>query len=193
MAERDPGMGVPVDLYLEGSDQHRGWFHSSLLTGVAIRGAAPYRAVLTHGFVLDGQGKAMSKSVGNVVAPEEIIKKHGADVLRLWVAASDYRDDVAHLRRDHVRPRRGLPEDPQHPPLRARARDTGRATVDFDPARDAVPVAELEPLDRWAMARLAAWEEKVSRRLRRRASSTWPTTPPSSSARWSSPASTSTS
>ena len=73
-------LGVPVDLYLEGSDQHRGWFHSSLLASVALRGSAPYGAVLTHGFVLDGQGKAMSKSLGNTIAPEEIIKKYGADV-----------------------------------------------------------------------------------------------------------------
>ena len=156
VAERDPGMGVPVDMYLEGSDQHRGWFHSSLLTGVAIRGAAPYRSVLTHGFVLDGQGKAMSKSLGNTVAPEEIIKKHGADVLRLWVASSDYRDDVRIS--DEIMA--GLSEG--YRKIRNTLRYALGAVDGFDPARHAVPLAELEPLDRWAMARLAAWEEKVS-------------------------------
>jgi isoleucyl-tRNA synthetase len=156
VAERDPGMGLPVDLYLEGSDQHRGWFHSALLTGVAIRGRAPYRTVLTHGFVLDGQGKAMSKSVGNVVAPEEIIKKHGADVLRLWVAASDYRDDIRIS--DEILA--GLAEG--YRKIRNTIRFALGALDGFDPARDAVALSELEPLDRWAMARLAAWEEKVT-------------------------------
>ncbi len=164
VAERDPGQGVPVDLYLEGSDQHRGWFHSALLTGVAIRGQAPYRAVLTHGFVLDEHGRPMSKSAGNGTTPEEIIKTHGADVLRLWVSASDYRDDVA------LSPQilAGIAEG--YRKLRntiryalAALRDTvDGATVDFDPARDAVAVADLEPLDRWAMGRLAAWAEKVT-------------------------------
>jgi isoleucyl-tRNA synthetase len=85
---------VPVDLYLEGSDQHRGWFHSSLLVGVGTRGVAPYKTCLTHGFVMDGKGEKMSKSKGNTVGPEEIIKEFGAEVMRLWVASSDYRDDV---------------------------------------------------------------------------------------------------
>ncbi|MDI6756467.1 MAG: isoleucine--tRNA ligase [Endomicrobiia bacterium] len=88
------GMSSPADLYLEGSDQHRGWFQTSLILSVALRGRAPYKKVLTHGFVVDGAGKKMSKSVGNVVAPEEIIKKYGADILRLWVAASDYSEDI---------------------------------------------------------------------------------------------------
>lgn len=88
------GMSSPADLYLEGSDQHRGWFQTSLIPSVALRGRAPYKKVLTHGFVVDGAGKKMSKSVGNVVAPEEIIKKYGADILRLWVAASDYSEDI---------------------------------------------------------------------------------------------------
>jgi isoleucyl-tRNA synthetase len=154
------GMGVPVDMYLEGSDQHRGWFHSSLLTGAAIRGSAPYRNVLTHGFVLDGQGKAMSKSLGNTVAPEEIIKKYGADVLRLWVAAADYRDDVR-IGDEIVA---GLAEGYR------KIRNTIRWALGalcvgepdgFDPARDALPEAELLPLDRWVLSRLVAWEEKV--------------------------------
>jgi isoleucyl-tRNA synthetase len=149
------GFGVPVDLYLEGSDQHRGWFHSSLLTSVAIRGQAPYRGVLTHGFVLDGQGKAMSKSLGNTVAPEEIIKKYGADILRLWVSASDYRDDVR-ISSEIVA---GLAEG--YTKIRNTVRYMLGALDGFDPARDAVPVEELEPLDRWALAKLAAWDEKV--------------------------------
>jgi isoleucyl-tRNA synthetase len=155
VAERDPNLGSPVDLYLEGSDQHRGWFHSALLTGMAVRGQAPYRAVLTHGFVLDEQGKAMSKSVGNVVAPEEIIKQHGADVLRLWVSASDYRDDVR-IGKEIVA---GLAEG--YRKIRNTLRYALGATDGFDIARDAVPVAELEPIDRWAYDRLITWQEKV--------------------------------
>ncbi len=89
-----PDLAWPADLYLEGSDQHRGWFQSSLLTAVATRGAAPYRAVLTHGFVVDGEGRKMSKSLGNVVEPEEVVGTYGADVLRLWVASADYSGDV---------------------------------------------------------------------------------------------------
>jgi isoleucyl-tRNA synthetase len=155
VAAKDDALGVPVDLYLEGSDQHRGWFHSSLLTAVAIRDGAPYRAVLTHGFVLDGQGKAMSKSVGNVVAPEEIIKRYGADILRLWVSAADYRDDVRIS--DEIL--NGLAEG--YRKIRNTLRYALGNLFDFDPAKDAVPAAELEPIDRWALARLAAWDEKV--------------------------------
>ncbi len=154
VAEKE-GLGVPVDLYLEGSDQHRGWFHSSLLTGVAVRGGAPYRAVLTHGFVLDAQGKAMSKSLGNVVAPEEIIKRYGADILRLWVSAADYRDDV----RIGEEILAGLAEG--YRKIRNTVRYMLGALDGFDPARDAVPMEELEPLDRWVLAKLAAWDEKV--------------------------------
>ncbi|HEX9050556.1 MAG TPA: isoleucine--tRNA ligase [Anaeromyxobacter sp.] len=154
VAEKE-GLGVPVDLYLEGSDQHRGWFHSALLTGVAIRGAAPYRGVLTHGFVLDENGRPMSKSAGNGTTPEEIIQKYGADILRLWVSASDYRDDVA------LSPQilGGLAEG--YRKIRNTIRYMLGALDGFDPARDAVPLDELEPLDRWALAKLAAWDEKV--------------------------------
>ena len=81
-------------MYLEGSDQHRGWFHSSLLVSVGNDGMAPYRSVLTHGFVVDGKGRKMSKSLGNIIAPEEIIEKYGAEILRLWVTYEDYRDDI---------------------------------------------------------------------------------------------------
>ncbi len=93
--EEKEGFTRPADLYLEGSDQHRGWFHSSLLTSVGSTGKAPYKSVLTHGFVVDAKGRKMSKSVGNVIAPEKIIKQYGADILRLWTAASDYRGDVS--------------------------------------------------------------------------------------------------
>jgi isoleucyl-tRNA synthetase len=155
VADRNPSLGTPVDLYLEGSDQHRGWFHSSLLTAVAIKGKAPYRAVLTHGFVLDSHGKAMSKSLGNTVAPEEIIKKYGADILRLWVSASDYRDDV----RVGEEILAGLAEGYR------KIRNTLRYLLGnldgFDPAKDQVAVSDMEPIDRWALGRLAAWDEKV--------------------------------
>jgi isoleucyl-tRNA synthetase len=155
VAERDPNLGAPVDLYLEGSDQHRGWFHSALLTSVAIRGQAPYRAVLTHGFVLDENGRPMSKSAGNGTTPEEIIQKYGADVLRLWVSGADYRDDVA------LSPQilTGIAEG--YRKIRNTLRYALGATDGFDIARDAVPVAELEPIDRWALDRLVAWQEKV--------------------------------
>ena len=157
MAEHGRNSEFPVGLYLEGSDQHRGWFHSSLLTSMAIRGIAPYKAVLTHGFVLDGQGRAMSKSVGNVVAPEEIIKKYGADVLRLWVAASDYRDDV----RVSGQILDGLAEG--YRKIRNTVRWALGNLADFDPEKDAVPVAEMEPFDRWAYARLVEWQDTVSK------------------------------
>ncbi|OGS25037.1 MAG: isoleucine--tRNA ligase [Elusimicrobia bacterium RIFOXYB2_FULL_50_12] len=89
-----PGLSWPADMYLEGSDQHRGWFQTSLLPAVALRGQAPYKSVLTHGFVVDGEGKKMSKSLGNVILPEQIISSYGADILRLWTATSDYREDI---------------------------------------------------------------------------------------------------
>ena len=94
MLEARPELAWPASLYLEGSDQHRGWFHSSLLESCGTRGRAPYEAVLTHGFVLDEQGRKMSKSLGNVVAPQDVMKQYGADILRIWVVASDYSDDL---------------------------------------------------------------------------------------------------
>jgi isoleucyl-tRNA synthetase len=139
----------PADLYLEGTDQHRGWFHSSLLASMGNRGQAPYKSVLTHGFVVDGKGHKMSKSVGNVIAPEEIIKKYGAEILRLWVAASNYQEDLRIsdeiLRRlvDAYR----------------RIRNTCRYILgnlrDFDPATDMVDAADMLPLDRYALDLLA--------------------------------------
>ncbi|HAR58837.1 MAG TPA: isoleucine--tRNA ligase, partial [Alcanivorax sp.] len=94
LEQRDE-LAVPADLYLEGSDQHRGWFQSSLLTSTAIRDAAPYKSVLTHGFTVDEQGRKMSKSIGNVIAPQEVWNDLGADILRLWVAATDYRGEMS--------------------------------------------------------------------------------------------------
>ena len=145
VCEGKENLGVPVDLYLEGSDQHRGWFHSSLLAAVGTRGFAPYRAVLTHGFVVDGKGEAMHKSRGNVVAPEEIIRKHGAEILRLWVAAEDYRDDIR-ISNDIL--------DRLTEAYR-KIRNTIRYLLgnlhDFRPGRDEVPHERMEEMDRYAL------------------------------------------
>jgi isoleucyl-tRNA synthetase len=139
----------PSDLYLEGSDQHRGWFHSALLAGVVTDHRAPYKAVLTHGFVLDGQGKKMSKSAGNVVAPQDVIKQSGAEILRLWVSAQDYRDDL-----------RISPEILTHMiEAYRKIRNTCRFLLsnlyDFDPDKDRIPYEQLHELDRWALHRLS--------------------------------------
>ena len=144
----------PADLYLEGSDQHRGWFHSALLAGVVTDHRAPYKAVLTHGFVLDGQGKKMSKSAGNVVAPQDVIKQSGAEILRLWVSAQDYREDL-----------RISPEILTHLiEAYRKIRNTCRFLLsnlyDFDPDKDRVPYEQLPELDRWALHRLS---ELISR------------------------------
>ncbi|MFP3981608.1 MAG: isoleucine--tRNA ligase [Desulfobacterales bacterium] len=138
----------PADLYLEGSDQHRGWFHSSLLTAVGIKGQAPYRSVLTHGFVVDGEGKKMSKSQGNVIAPKKVINKYGAEILRLWVAASDYKDDVR------------ISENilQQLSDAYRRIRNTCRFMLgnlyDFDPAEDRAATADMADMDRFMRHRL---------------------------------------
>jgi len=140
---------VPVDLFLEGSDQHRGWFHSSILVAVGTRDQSPYKACLTHGFVVDGAGEKMSKSRGNVVAPEKIIQQYGAEVLRLWVASSDYRNDVRLS--DQIL--KGLSEG--YRKIRNTIRYALSNLYDFDPAKDTVPAGELLPLDTWARGRLA--------------------------------------
>ena len=138
----------PASLYLEGSDQHRGWFHSALLASVTTDGQAPYRAVLTHGFVVDGQGKKMSKSAGNVVAPQDIIKQSGADILRLGVAAQDYQEDLR-ISQDILK---------QLMEAYRKVRNTCRFLLsniyDYDPTVHAVPVEQLPELDRWALMRL---------------------------------------
>lgn len=145
----------PADLYLEGSDQHRGWFHSALLTAVGTRGKAPYRAVLTHGFVVDGGGEKMSKSKGNVIAPKEIIDRHGAEILRLWVAASNYQDDV----RISDKILKQLAD------VYRRIRNTCRFILgnigDFDPNVDRVPYEEMIEIDRYALHRLQELVQRV--------------------------------
>ena len=139
----------PADMYLEGPDQYRGWFHSSLLVGVAVRNGAPYRHVLTHGWTLDAKGQPMSKSLGNVVLPTEICEKWGADLLRLWVASQDYTADVRMS--DNVMTQ--LSE--AYRKLRNTFRFALGNLADFDPARDIVPDAEMEELDRWMLSRTA--------------------------------------
>ena len=147
VVEANPQLGGRADLYLEGSDQHRGWFHTALLTSVATRGRAPYTSVLTHGFTLDGSGRKMSKSLGNVVAPQEIIKNLGAEILRLWAAAEDYREDVR------------ISNEILNRLVEAyrRVRNTARFLIgnlyDFDPSRDAVRPGAMAELDRWILHR----------------------------------------
>jgi isoleucyl-tRNA synthetase len=153
--EARENLSSPADMYLEGSDQHRGWFHSSLLESVGTRDRAPYKSVLTHGFVLDKDGRPMSKSVGNVIAPEEIIKKYGAEILRLWVAATDYRDDI----------KLGQETLQRLSDAYRRIRNTARYLLgnlsNFDPASDVVADGELLELDRWALSRLARVIQRV--------------------------------
>jgi isoleucyl-tRNA synthetase len=153
--EAREGLGSPSDLYLEGSDQHRGWFHSSLLCSVGTRGRAPYKSVLTHGFVVDGSGKAMHKSAGNVIAPEDLIRKYGAEIIRLWVAGEDYKDNIR------------LSQEILDRLVEAyrRIRNTCRFIIgnlyDFDPQKDSVAYEEMEELDRWALHRLQELSERV--------------------------------
>ena len=153
--EPNPRLSSPADMYLEGSDQHRGWFHSSLLESVGTRGVAPYRSVLTHGFVLDGKGHKMSKSMGNVVAPEDVIKKYGADILRLWCSAQDYRDDNRISEEILTRVSEAY----------RRIRNTCRYILgiigDFDPAGHAVSIADMPEIDRWALHQLELLKERV--------------------------------
>ena len=137
--------GPPADVYLEGHDQHRGWFQSSLLTSVALYGDAPYRQVITHGFFQDVSGKKMSKSLGNVVEPEDLIRTYGADILRLWVCALDYRDDTPISEEILARCAEGYRK------IRNTARYLISNLYDFDPARDSAGDEDLLPLDRWVL------------------------------------------
>ncbi|MBF7083177.1 isoleucine--tRNA ligase [Desulfallas sp. Bu1-1] len=143
-----PDLSWPADLYLEGSDQHRGWFNSSLSTSVAVAGRAPYRAVLTHGFVVDENGRKMSKSLGNVVDPLKVIQQMGADILRLWVSSADYRGDLA-VSQSILK---------QLTESYRKIRNTSRFMLgnlyDFAPERDAVPYEQMPELDRWALLKL---------------------------------------
>jgi isoleucyl-tRNA synthetase len=146
--EHYEGLRWPADVYLEGGDQFRGWFNSSLMVGLAAHDGAPYRAVVTHGWTLDAQGRAMHKSAGNAIAPEVFVKESGADILRLWVTSSDYREDM-----------RCSPEILQRVADSYRKiRNTARFALGnldgFDPARDAVALPEMEEIDRWALAEL---------------------------------------
>ena len=141
-----PDLPWPADVYIEGHDQHRGWFNSSIVVGVAARGASPYRTCITHGFILDAKGRAMSKSAGNVVEPGTIVAQHGAEILRLWTAMLNYKEDAPfgdEILQRTVEAYRKI-------------RNTWRFLLgnlyDFDPDRDAVPDAEMDGLDRWALA-----------------------------------------
>ncbi len=150
-----PDLPWPCDLYLEGSDQHRGWFHSSLLAAVGVKGKAPYREVLTHGYVVDGQGRKMSKSLGNVISPLDLMKEYGADIVRLWVASTDYSDDIRVSKEILARTADAY----------RKVRNTLRFLLGnlsgFDPGTDAVPREEMEELDRWALARLSRLDRQV--------------------------------
>ena len=141
-----PELSYPADLYLEGGDQYRGWFQSSMLTSIAARGVAPYRHIITHGWTVDGKGKAMHKSLGNTVAPQDIIKDYGADILRLWVSSADYTQDM----------RISKPILKQLSDAYLKIRNTSRYILGnlngFDPAADLVAENELMELDRWALA-----------------------------------------
>ena len=145
----------PADLYLEGTDQHRGWFHSSLLTAVGTRGRAPYKSVLTHGFVVDEKGKKMSKSLGNVVAPKKVIDQYGAEILRLWVSASDYKDDIR-ISGNILK---------QLTDAYKKIRNTSRFMLgnlyDFNSSKDSVPYESMPDIDRFALHRLQKLIEKT--------------------------------
>ena len=149
-----PNLTEPADLYLEGSDQHRGWFHSSLLTGIAINDQAPYKQVLTHGFVVDQNGKKMSKSLGNVVSPIEIAKSMGADILRLWVSSADYRGEMTISKDILNRAADGY----------RRIRNTARFilgnTHDFN-VEDALPISDCAEIDQWAINEMKHLQEAV--------------------------------
>jgi isoleucyl-tRNA synthetase len=157
VAEPNPELGWPVDMYLEGSDQHRGWFQSSLLTAVATRGRAPFRQVLTHGYVVDGQGKKMSKSLGNVIDPMDVCKQYGADILRLWVSSSDYKTDIRISKEGFKQ----LSES--YRKIRNTARFLLGNIHDFNPAEHTVPYSEMEELDRWALMKLNRLVDKIER------------------------------
>ncbi len=150
-----PGLRWPADVYLEGGDQYRGWFNSSLIAGLAVHNRAPYETVVTHGWTLDAHGKAMHKSAGNAIPPEDVIKDSGAEILRLWVTSSDYHEDMRCSPEILARVSDGY----------RKMRNTARFALGnldgFDPARDGVALPELQELDRWALAELDAVIERV--------------------------------
>lgn len=152
--ERDE-LRAPAELYLEGSDQHRGWFQSALLTSVGTRGTAPFHGVLTHGYVVDGEGKKMSKSVGNVVAPGEVIQKYGAEILRLWVSSEDYRDDIKVS--DEILKQ----VSDSYRKIRNTIRYMLGNLSDFNPAENTVEISTLPELDKWALFKYEQLKKKV--------------------------------
>lgn len=156
VSSQRPELGYPTDLYLEGSDQHRGWFQSSLLTSIAMHAEAPYRAVLTHGFTVDEKGEKMSKSRGNVVAPQEVVSTLGADILRLWVAATDFSGEMA------ISPSILERTADAYRRIRNTARFLLANLNGFDPAHHALPFAELLPLDQWIIDRALQVQEQVT-------------------------------
>lgn len=152
--KQNPALKQPADLYLEGSDQHRGWFHSSLLTGVAINQQAPYKQVLTHGFVVDQDGKKMSKSLGNVISPKDVVNTLGADILRLWVASADYRGEMTISQEILNRAADGY----------RRIRNTARfmlGNLNEFSAADVLPLDECAEIDRWAVAKAQQLQQEV--------------------------------
>jgi isoleucyl-tRNA synthetase len=153
--EKYEGLRFPADVYLEGGDQYRGWFNSSLMVGLAAHDRAPYKAVVTHGWTLDAQGHAMHKSAGNAVAPEEFVKESGADILRLWVTSSDYREDMRCS--DEILRR----VSDSYRKIRNTARYALGNLDGFDPARDAVGLGGMHEIDRWALAELDRVIERV--------------------------------
>ena len=153
--ERREGLRFPADLYLEGSDQHRGWFQSSLKTSIAINDCAPYKQVLTHGFTVDAEGRKMSKSIGNTIAPQDVIGKLGADVLRLWVAATDFSAEMAVS--DEILKRTA----DSYRRLRNTARFFLSNLAGFEPQKDLLPEAELLALDRWALDKAARLQDEI--------------------------------
>jgi isoleucyl-tRNA synthetase len=153
--QRRAELRSPAELYLEGSDQHRGWFQSSLLTGCAINGRAPYDALLTHGFVVDGSGYKMSKSKGNVIAPQKIFDTLGADILRLWTASTDYSGELTIS--DEILKR--VVESYRR--IRNTLRFLLANIADFDPQRDAMPVAEWLEIDRYVLTRVHALQQEI--------------------------------
>ena len=150
-----PSLGFPVDLYLEGSDQHRGWFHSALLISVMTRNRAPYNTVLTHGFVVDGKGRKMSKSAGNYISAQDAVKEYGAEILRLWVCAEDYRDDIRISKEIMLR----LTE--AYRKIRNTSRFLLGAIGDFEPEKHKVSYNKMTPMDQWILDRLDRLTERV--------------------------------
>ena len=156
---QNPDLHYPADLYLEGSDQHRGWFQSSLLSSCAVEKKAPYKSLFTHGFTVDEKGQKMSKSLGNIIAPEDIYQNYGADIMRLWIASTDTFNEITlsstvlKQNADHYR----------------RTRNTLRFILanisDFDPNKDALAVADMVEIDRYALLLTEEMQEKVGNEL----------------------------